>query len=92
MAGKLSPTEIQSALSGVPDWEIKGGAIVRTFTLGNFVEAVEFVNQITELAEDANHHPDVDIRWNKVTLLLSTHSKGGLTQADFDLAKKIDVL
>jgi len=92
MPGKLSDIEIKSALSDVPDWELKGQEIVRTFTLGNFVEAVEFVNQVTELAEDADHHPDVDIRWNKVTLRLSTHSKGGLTKADFALAKQIDVL
>jgi 4a-hydroxytetrahydrobiopterin dehydratase len=65
---------------------------VRTFTLGNFVEAVEFVNEVTEIAEEANHHPDVDIRWNKVTLRLSTHSKGGLTRADFDLATRVDGL
>ena len=65
---------------------------MRTFTLGNFVEAVEFVNEVTEIAEEANHHPDVDIRWNKVTLRLSTHSKGGLTRADFDLAARVDGL
>ena len=92
MPGKLSDSEIKAALQDVPDWELKGAAIVRTFTLGNFVEAVEFVNQVTELAEDANHHPDVDIRWNRVTLSLSTHSKGGLTQADFALARQIDTL
>ena len=92
MAGRLSPEDVKSALHEVPDWAMEGDAITRTFTLGNFVEAVEFVNQITELAEDANHHPDVDIRWNKVTLRLSTHSKGGLTKADFALAGQIDRL
>jgi 4a-hydroxytetrahydrobiopterin dehydratase len=92
MAGRLSDSDIQAALRDVPDWNLADSAIVRTFTLGNFVEAVEFVNQVTELAEEANHHPDVDIRWNKVTLSLSTHSKGGLTQADFDLARQIDAL
>jgi 4a-hydroxytetrahydrobiopterin dehydratase len=92
MPAPLSPRDIEARLQIVPDWAHKDSSIVRTFTLGNFVEAVEFVNQITELAEDAGHHPDVDIRWNKVTLRLSTHSKGGLTKADFDLAAQIDGL
>ena len=92
MPARLSPAEAQTALESVPEWALKDDAISRTFTLGNFVEAVEFVNQVTELAEDANHHPDVDIRWNKVTLRLSTHSKGGLTRADFNLAEQIDML
>ncbi|MGH8047130.1 MAG: 4a-hydroxytetrahydrobiopterin dehydratase [Chthoniobacterales bacterium] len=99
MPATLSPSDIKTRLEDVPEWKlvvddkrVEGDSIVRTFTLGNFVEAVEFVNQLTELAEDANHHPDVDIRWNKVTLRLSTHSKGGLTKADFDLAAQIDML
>jgi 4a-hydroxytetrahydrobiopterin dehydratase len=92
MAGLLPEAEIEKALRTVPDWRREGAALVRTFALGNFVEAVEFVNEVTELAEEANHHPDVDIRWNKVTLRLSTHSKGGLTRADFDLAARVDGL
>jgi 4a-hydroxytetrahydrobiopterin dehydratase len=92
MPAKLSPEAIATALAETPDWKLDGDAIVRTFTLGNFVESVEFVNRITELAEDANHHPDIDIRWNKVSLRLTTHSKGGLTQNDFDLAAQIDQL
>jgi 4a-hydroxytetrahydrobiopterin dehydratase len=92
MPGKPTPDAIKNSLADLPDWSLEGNSIVRTFTLGNFVEAVEFVNQITELAEDANHHPDVDIRWNKVTLRLTTHSKGELTRADFDLAAQIDML
>lgn len=92
MGARLAEPDILASLGRVPEWNLENEEIVRTFTLGNFVEAVEFVNQITELAEAANHHPDVDIRWNKVTLRLSTHSKGGLTQADFDLAAQIDAL
>lgn len=92
MPSTLSPSDIQTRLKDAPAWALDGSAIVRTFALGNFVEAVEFVNQVTELAEDANHHPDVDIRWNKVTLRLTTHSKKGLTKADFDLASQIDAL
>jgi len=92
MAGLLPEAEIEKALLAVPDWHREGDALVRTFALGNFVEAVEFVNEVTEIAEEANHHPDVDIRWNKVTLRLSTHSKGGLTRTDFDLAARVDGL
>jgi 4a-hydroxytetrahydrobiopterin dehydratase len=92
MAALLPDAEIEKALRSVPEWRREGDSLVRTFTLGNFVEAVEFVNEVTEVAEEANHHPDVDIRWNKVTLRLSTHSKGGLTRADFDLAARVDGL
>ncbi|MDD5201455.1 MAG: 4a-hydroxytetrahydrobiopterin dehydratase [Terrimicrobiaceae bacterium] len=92
MTSLLSKTEIETALRAVPGWRCDGAEISRTFALGNFVESVEFVNRITELAEEANHHPDVDIRWNKVMLRLSTHSKGGLTAADFALAAQIDDL
>ncbi len=92
MPSLLPKPEVVQALAGLPGWKLDGDEIVRIFTLGNFVEAVEFVNQITELAEDANHHSDVDIRWNKVTLRLSTYSKGGLTKADFALAAQIDAI
>jgi 4a-hydroxytetrahydrobiopterin dehydratase len=92
MAAPLSEAEVEAALRGTPDWRIDNGEIVRTFAFRNFVEAVDFVNRVTEIAEEANHHPDVDIRWNKVTLRLCTHSKGGLTSADFDLAGRIDTL
>lgn len=92
MAALLSPTEVSAALARLPDWRLEGKAIRRTFTFGNFVEAVDFVNQITEVAEEVDHHPDVDIRWNKVTLSLSTHSKGGLTAADFDLAARLNAV
>lgn len=86
----LTDSEIKQSLKSVPDWKLDGKAITRTFEFGNFVESVEFVNEITEIAEDFDHHPDVDIRWNKVTLRLSTHSKGGLTARDFDLAQRVD--
>lgn len=92
MAGLLPEAEIEKALRAVPHWRREADSLVRTFALGNFVEAVEFVNEVTEIAEEVNHHPDVDIRWNKVTLRISTHSKGGLTRADFDLAARVDGL
>lgn len=92
MADLLDEQEIGAALRGVPEWRREGAEIVRTFGRRDFVDAVEFLNRVTELAEAANHHPDVDIRWNKVTLRLATHSKGGLTARDFDLAARIDEL
>lgn len=86
----LTDSEIKQSLKSVPQWKLDGKAIARTFEFGNFVESVEFVNEVTEIAEDFDHHPDVDIRWNKVTLHLSTHSKGGLTAKDFDVAQRVD--
>ncbi|HZN13334.1 MAG TPA: 4a-hydroxytetrahydrobiopterin dehydratase [Acidimicrobiales bacterium] len=73
-------------------WERNGEVITRTIERKDFVEALTLVNAIGELAENANHHPDIDIRWNKVTLALTTHSEGGLTQKDVDLADQINAL
>lgn len=73
-----------------PEWIVEGGAMRRTFELADFVEAMGFVTRVALLAEKANHHPDIDIRWNKVTLVLSTHSEGGLTDQDAALADQID--
>jgi 4a-hydroxytetrahydrobiopterin dehydratase len=89
MAALLTEGEIADALRDLPDWHREGTEIVRTFAFGNFVESVEFVNRVTAIAEAANHHPDIDIRWNKVTLRLCTHSQGGLTSADFALAARL---
>ena len=89
---KFTPAQIKAALPSVPGWKTTGGNIVRTFQFKDFVAAIRFVKATAKLAEDANHHPDIDIRWNKVTLALSTHSEGGLTEKDFALAKKFDGL
>ena len=89
---KLAPTQIKAALPSVPEWKKMGANIVRTFQFKDFVGAIRFVGAVATLAEKANHHPDIDIRWNKVTLALSTHSEGGLTEKDFVLARKIDAL
>lgn len=88
--GKLSEPEIQSELSKIPGWELKDGAITRLYKFKDFPEAVAFVNRVMPLAEAADHHPDIDIRYNKVGLTLSTHSEGGLTSKDFALARQID--
>jgi len=73
-------------------WDRDGDEIVRKFDCGTFPKALEFVNALGERAEAANHHPDIDIRWKDVTLRLSTHSAGGLTQKDLDLASEINAL
>ena len=87
---KLNANQIKSALKTVPDWKKKGATIVRTFQFKDFPAAIRFVNKVAKLAEKAWHHPDIDIRWNKVTLVLTTHDKGGLTRKDFKLAGQFD--
>jgi 4a-hydroxytetrahydrobiopterin dehydratase len=89
---KLSATQIKSALTAVPEWTEKDAAISRTYQFKDFPAAIQFVNAIAILAEEAWHHPDIDIRWNKVTLTLTTHDAGGLTEKDFALAQKFDRL
>ena len=89
---KLNASEIKSALVAVPEWTRKGATISRTYQFKDFPGAVRFVNAVAELAESAWHHPDIDIRWNKVTLTLTTHDAGGLTKKDFVLAQKFDRL
>ena len=79
-------------MKAVKDWERIGGEIRRTFVREDFVRAMGFVQSVALLAEKMNHHPDIDIRWNKVMLTLSTHSAGGLTEKDFALAKQINSL
>ncbi len=75
------------------DWRVEGDALVRDFELENFAQAMAFVNQVAEMAEAANHHPDILVHgWNKVQITLSTHSAGGITQADHDLARGLDGL
>jgi len=89
---KLDPTQINTALASVPQWQQQDNAIARTFQFKDFPAAVRFVNAVAELAEQAWHHPDIDIRWNKVLLTLTTHDAGGLTTKDFDLARQFDRL
>ena len=86
----LSDQDVQARLGGLEGWERDGDAIVRQFEFKDFVGSVDFVNRITPLAEAMNHHPDLAISWNKVTVTLSTHSEGGLTENDFELASQID--
>ncbi len=88
----LDNKEIKEALKDLPEWEQEGKTIERSLEFDDFSQAMDFVNGVAELAEDAEHHPDIEIRFNKVRLVLTTHSKGALTDADFDLAEKIDTL
>ena len=87
---KLSSAQIKSALVAVPNWKREGRSIVRLFKFKDFIVAVRFVNAVAKLAEKAAHHPDIDIRWNKVSLVFTTHDAGGLTEKDFTLAAKCD--
>lgn len=88
----LSDERIARELDGVPAWTRDGDAITRTAELDTFPAAIAFVNRVAEAAEEADHHPDIDIRYRKVRLELSTHSAGGLTDKDFALARRIDAL
>ncbi len=88
----MKPTDpkIQAALATLPDWQLNGQIISRTYEFADFPAAMQFVNTVAELAEQAQHHPDIDVRWNKVTLALTTHDAGGLTEKDFALAHACD--
>ncbi len=89
---KLARTEIIESLKSVPLWTKRGGRICRTFEFADFVHSIKFVIAVGKVAEKAWHHPDIDIRWNKVTLCLSTHDVGGLTERDFKLAREFDLM
>lgn len=90
MAELLSDIAIQRELGNLSGWSRRGESLTRTYQFRNFASAMEFVNRVADAAERADHHPDIDIRYSKVTLVLSTHSAGGITQNDLDLAKAID--
>jgi 4a-hydroxytetrahydrobiopterin dehydratase len=89
---RLSDAEIEERLGGLEGWERTGEAIAKQFDNGDFKGSVDFVNRLTPEAEDMNHHPDLEISWKTVTVTISTHSEGGLTENDFELARRIDAL
>jgi len=89
---KLDAAQVILALAQAPEWKLTGETIARTFQFKNFSTAIKFVDAIADIAEKSWHHPDIDIRWNKVTLALTSHDAGGLTEKDFALAKKFDEL
>ncbi len=88
----LSDDEIRTALDGLPGWERAEAAITRQYRLDGFAGAIAFVVRLSYAAEAANHHPDLDIRYDKVRITLSTHSEGGVTEKDVDLAEGIEAL
>ena len=88
----LKDKELEKNLATLKGWTRQGVEIRKTVEQADFVHAIGFVNSVALLAERMNHHPDIDIRWNKVTLVLSTHSAGGITEFDIALAKEIDAL
>jgi 4a-hydroxytetrahydrobiopterin dehydratase len=90
MSGLLSDTAIEQGLAGLTGWRRDGQAIVRTAELADFPQAIEVVDRVAVLAERADHHPDIDIRWRTLTFTCSTHSEGGVTAKDLDLASAID--
>ncbi len=88
----LSETEVTDKIKTLPGWTTDGKQISRTFQFKDFVTAIDFVNKLVEPAEEAGHHPDIAISYNKVTINLTTHDAGGITQKDFDLAREISQL
>lgn len=92
MAELLSDPDIDTALAELPHWRRVGDALTRTVESASFPAAITLVDRVAEVAESMNHHPDIDIRWRKVTYSLSTHSAGGITQSDLELARRIDEL
>ncbi|MDI3253838.1 MAG: 4a-hydroxytetrahydrobiopterin dehydratase [Bacillota bacterium] len=87
---RLQPDQIKEKLEHLQGWRLQGQEIVRDFSFENFVEAMKFVNTVAQQAEAAGHHPDIDIRYNKVRLTLTSHDAGGLTDKDFSLAAAIN--
>ena len=87
---KLTDAEIEIAVRDLPEWQIEDGKLVRDYTFADFAAAMEFVNKVAVVAESANHHPDIDIRYNQVRLGLISHDSGGLTKRDVKLAARID--
>ena len=92
MADLLDSTEIKNYLKKVPEWELDKKRIERTFDFDDFTASIDFVNLVAEIAEEQEHHPDIDVRYNRVKLSIHTHSKNGLTELDFQLAERIDTL
>ncbi len=92
MADLLNSKDIKDWLKKLPEWELEKKHIERTFEFDDFTQAIDFVNSVAEIAEEEEHHPEMDIRYNKVRVQLSTHAEGGLTDQDFEVAEKIETL
>ncbi len=92
MAERLSPEKARDLAKGIPRWTQTAGSLERDFELGDFDHALAFVNRVADLARREDHHPDIHLSYDHVRLELSTHKVGGLSERDFDLARKIDAL
>ena len=90
MPSKLSDLEIRRALGALPGWTRKGDALNKTYSFARFADGIRFVDSVAVLADKMNHHPDIDVRYTKVTFALSSHDAGGITQRDLDLAQAIE--
>ena len=90
MRQKLSDLEIQRALGGLAGWSRRGETLVKTYTFERFADGIAFVDRVAVAADSMDHHPDIDIRYTKVTMTLSTHDAGGITASDLQLAEKIE--
>ena len=89
---RLNDLEIQERATQLPNWNVEGDTLTRTWTFDNFIGAIEFVNRLVDPAESAGHHPDISISYNKVNISLTTHDAGGLTDKDFELAGVLSAL
>jgi 4a-hydroxytetrahydrobiopterin dehydratase len=87
---RLTEAQVRERLAGLPGWKLEDNAIRRSYSFADFVEAMRFVDEVAEIAEDAGHHPDIDIRYNLVILGLTTHDAGGLTENDLKMAARLD--
>lgn len=92
MATLIAQSLLKEQMKRIPEWETNRKAVERTFEFDDFDQAVDFVNEVAEIAEEEEHHPELDIRFNKVRVSLSTHSEGGVTDLDLQMAEKIDSL
>ena len=90
MASRLSDLEIQRALGTLPGWSRRTDVLTKTFTWPTFAQGIAFVTRVAKAADQMNHHPDIDIRYTKVTFALSTHDAGGITERDLELAREIE--
>ena len=92
MRSKLSDLEIQRALGRLPGWARRGDILTKTYTFGSFADGIAFVGRVAKAADARNHHPDIDIRYTKITCILTTHDAGGVTDDDLRLAEEIEKL
>ncbi|MEM9282340.1 MAG: 4a-hydroxytetrahydrobiopterin dehydratase [Verrucomicrobiota bacterium] len=92
MSELVEEEELETLLKKLPEWDHEEKSIVRVVEFDDYMESIDFVNGVAEIAEESGHHPDIEIRWGAVTLTATTHDAGGLTELDFELATKIDTL